>query len=951
MLIVSATGKPMQLFKDVSQQKPKTIVLYTNAMDRHGNFVAARKVLPSLFEDERIQIRWIVKSDHPRVQEEIRALQKNQEFPRLEIINNVPLRQNNFRGATKLILPDTDLIIILPCCINEIDALHPHLVKRFPKTKILSISEYDIASDRTSPPFYPMGLGKNSLGVLVPSLSFQKGDNVAQNIKNIKELALFQFQNPFFFGYCNNTWMQVKFEALEAFIQSAIVIRNKEAKDQTEIQIVCNVPKDDIEFLAPFYKKQGIQWIEYHEGNNEPYKREIKTQKRSSSSPSASVGKTLKIFNPFPLQPQDFQTLLHSSHPFALCTGDNSLMESIFALKAVFYQVIDLKEDLGEALKEFVSEVSGKDSLYYRLVYQAIDDPQNLPSFLQAHWTKDSATTLQTQASAIAEALKAKKNFSDLFMKLVKLYCVGHEERLTLIPEVVITSSSFQAVLRDFKEEQAQILEVLQAKLPEIIKTGVELQDTIINLSKFPTEPDEEKQNPIDASCSTFEEKSHFQARAESYLPSTEVEEPLISLVFKEIEDRYPRLVQNGMQLTALFTLSNQQLSPSRRDQILVALDLKNLFKNGLELAALFGLSEHLLSASQRNLIWNSLDAEMLGKLVQVDSFGDLFDLPIQNLSALQRSQIFAAVNLNTLLQSQNWILWLFELSDQQLTPSQRSKILDVCASKIENSTLLLRFLKLSTQQLTTDHRTQIWSAIDDTVLKSFDGFNVLSIFELSEQQFPAEHRNRFWKSVDIASLLKVPYYDYDNQLLLLGLLGLPDEKFSPRQRAQLWEAVEPLLTELIQFPSRCQELFNLEPYRLSFKQRTQVWNAMEANWRMLKGGDKDRITKEIESTILSLPEEQLPEELRQKIVAGLSQDRVQEKVEPSRVNVNSGSQGSRQVFKQKTEKSSNRGSMGAALDGVAILAGACGLWPTRNKDGTKRPRGGNQISFDKGGF
>lgn len=569
-------------------QKLKKVVLYTQATDGNGDFEAALKVLPILQQDSRISVKWIVNSQQPSIKDKIKKLQNSNSFPGVDTINvDSKHLLNNFSA-------DTDLVIILPSTSKMVDTLHIDIQERFEKTKILSISEYDCSAIQS----HTMGLGKNSLGVLMPE-PFRHEAKLPEN----KGLNGFQIQNNYFFGYCNNTshaTLKPYSMVLESFIKSVITIANNEGSNP--IQILSNIPEWIIPSLNKFLAAQGIQKIEYYSSKDA----NARTQEIQGTA-GVTNAKTLKIFNPFPVDSDVFQTLLRHAHPVSLCTGDQSPFENIFSSKCIFYQVMTWKIDLANALKSVVKEVCGVESLYYQLMSTAIDNPESLPEMLKQEWNNDSKNIIEQDANKIAAWIKQNKNFTNLFPKLLNSYLSLIEKNFANLSEGIESIESLKRILWDFKEERVQICQAMKNKLPLIIKTEGDLDDALEILM----------------------EKEQFS-------------DPIV-IVFEAMKNNLPN-IRYGGQLKRLFQLPIEQLSTEQRTQILdtIGTQLGTLMINFSQLEELLQLPMKRLSTEQRTQILNAITPAQLGTII------DRYDLP--NLFMLHDDKKLSVAQLTKIL-------------------------------------------------------------------------------------------------------------------------------------------------------------------------------------------------------------------------------------------------------------------------------------------------------------
>lgn len=345
------------------------IVIYTSAINGSGDFHAALKALPLLLRaDQTLDITWIVRTQQALKNKIDEARNK---FPTVNITHIDPkyptglssyssedIIEESAQEIISKIPPDTEKIIVLPD-VSDMDHLQAYFSKHCPQAGILNISEYDFKP--TTQFGYAMGLGKGSFGVLIPeTVSGLTNQTELQDNPGLSGLDL---NAPFFFGYANVQGSDLSDP--KEFIRSVLAIAKRE--HHQKYQLVMNIPWNEI----PDDLGQWVDTIEYHSNDGSIIKSTVNHEPKTP--------KTLKIFNPFPVSSDKFRFLLDRSQTFTLCTGDQSLIESIFASKCVFYQVMSWKTELKHALVELVEEICGKDSMYYKIV--ACED--DLSEFLE----------------------------------------------------------------------------------------------------------------------------------------------------------------------------------------------------------------------------------------------------------------------------------------------------------------------------------------------------------------------------------------------------------------------------------------------------------------------------------------------------------------------------------------------------------------------------------------
>lgn len=404
----------------------KKVLLYTCAIDGLGDYYAAFKILLTLVTDKNLQLTWLIRSQQDSILQKI--IEAKQQFPSVKIIHLIPqyptvtglpeiLRQDRETEVTKSIqeiiplLPiDTDLIIVLPN-VNEMDCLQCSLQERCKKAKILNISEYDhLPTNQVS---HSMGLGQKSLGVLVPEMTKIKEFKPIE-LQKLPGLNDFNVNAPFFFGYANNQVKGWNESQRKTFISSVLVIGEKEGHEN--FQIVTNIPQNIFYGNNRSFRESLANWvanIEYYSNDGT-----ITSIDLSEDRWNLTSTKTLKIFNPFPLKTDQFQNLLYRSHKMTLCTGDQSLIETIFASKCIIYQVMKWKVGLMEAFVSMVKEICGTDSFYYNFVHDAIYH-HDLTKFLEEKWNPALIPSLQNDIKKIAMHIQQNKNFDTVFPKLL----------------------------------------------------------------------------------------------------------------------------------------------------------------------------------------------------------------------------------------------------------------------------------------------------------------------------------------------------------------------------------------------------------------------------------------------------------------------------------------------------------------------------------------------------
>jgi hypothetical protein len=697
--------------------------------------------------------------------------------------------------------------------------LQPVFLEHCKHAKILNISEYDYTPTKQF--CHTMGLGKDAIGVLIPDTK----STAALGAKLQKKSGLdgFNMNEPFFFGYSNNT-KPSQWDKLQplSFIRSVLIIAKTEGH-QNNVQIITNIPIDTIREsgieLAPL-----VRQVEYYSstGETDPI-----------SYPSSTATTTLKIFNPFPLDPDEFQALLHHSHPVTLCTGDQSLIENIFASKCIFYQVMSWKKGLSKAFADFVKEVCGEHSLYYHFVSKAIFDCTSLPNYLEKEWSSDPRIKekIQSDAKRIADAIRQSKNFNTILPSLVNLSLLSEDKLDNMDTLINIhTSSQLLSILSACKKDNTKILKVLQSiqpQLPRIINT-FHVFKKILNMSVLDDKP-----------CSSIPVDSR----------SIATRHELLSILMTAMQENLCHSIEDTEQLYELFRLP---LTTNQRGQILAALQktLPSIITSFYELRKLFEVSNKQLTSEHCRQILSALQTKFGTWITSFYDLIEFFKLFEEQLTPELSTVILTTIkdDLVTLITSDRQLKELFKLSSENLTSAHRTLILMTLQDKLLSTRYdLINLFKLSNEQLSSEHRTYIL-----TVRKAKLGsvityyHDLIYLFQLSNTQLTTEHR-----SLILSALKEMLGTLFSSSLRLRDLFKIPNAKFSSEHRSIVIDTLQQNFGNLFKSYNDLLELFELSEDQLTTQQRIKILTSPLLRSLVISLNDND-----ISDLIKLLPDE-----------------------------------------------------------------------------------------------
>lgn len=335
----------------------QSIIFYTEHTRGSGDVSAASQAIRSIQRTQpNVDITWIVEGD----------IIKNKDF----IPDNINLVYISLSGLrthasclARLMYNDTTFIAY-PIPIYPDDY---NFLSLFPRSKVLNIMEYDRhpVDESEITHLKHSGVAPDALGVFIREQA--KTLSLAPMASN-KPLLFSILASPgnLFFGYfthyldltANKTdnLLEESSDFMVTpshFIFLALLKSARKKPNDRLITIVAPFLEEHLSDIKTMLENQRvaleakgifittITW--QSTAKQDPLQIPYQTQENS-------LGITVRLINPFPLQHQEMIHLLQISDPFCMLTGDGSFIEGIEANKVIFYQAMYWKRDFYKAM-------------------------------------------------------------------------------------------------------------------------------------------------------------------------------------------------------------------------------------------------------------------------------------------------------------------------------------------------------------------------------------------------------------------------------------------------------------------------------------------------------------------------------------------------------------------------------------------------------------------------
>lgn len=400
-------GAKVSMPESLSQEASHLTILTEVSWGTLGDYNAAARLIRLIQASQpNLLITWVIKG---RIEEIPNELESS---ATLDIHKITDWKQLFSSELIITSLSKTAAILIFPTFHFLTDKQIKTLKQRF-NVPMISCLEYSYDSNQSNPDLIELkaGLGKDEMGIFI----FPPNDkHPLTQIDSKQPILRVLFQHSTIFDYAEDSlppYTQVSEEQAKAYDASHTLFFGYTNRDisrvtnpgmnlgnflKTVLSIAENQPEKNVDVILPINLSQlhdaKIDYTRYsavsfiHEDENGPHQ-EVIYQNSQPSLPQ------LRIINLFRFENHTFTQLVAASHPFKLCTGDQSLSDVISVENAVvFYQVMEWKQLLAfnyiEIAKTALEEAKIDPSLsvalpFLKEVYQMRSfDLEKIKSFL-----------------------------------------------------------------------------------------------------------------------------------------------------------------------------------------------------------------------------------------------------------------------------------------------------------------------------------------------------------------------------------------------------------------------------------------------------------------------------------------------------------------------------------------------------------------------------------------